>query len=132
VVVTLGAEKVLLTPDVIGFVQSFRFDNAYVLTTLTAVLSNLISNVPAVLALKPFMLGLADQHRIWLVIAMSATLAGNLWLGREPDRRRTRPRRRHSCLAVDLLPRWNSDYARHPCAGCLVVELSFLSMIVTH
>src|SRR5262249_13452931 len=26
----------------------------------------------------PFLLGLADQHRIWLVIAMSTTLAGNL------------------------------------------------------
>jgi Na+/H+ antiporter NhaD/arsenite permease-like protein len=34
--------------------------------------------VLTVLALKPFVLGLADQHRIWLVIAMSATLAGNL------------------------------------------------------
>ena len=30
------------------------------------------------MALKPFMVGLADQHRTWLVIAMSATLAGNL------------------------------------------------------
>lgn len=47
-------------------------------TADTAILSNLISNVPAVLVLKPFVLGLADQHRIWLVIAMSATLAGNL------------------------------------------------------
>ena len=34
--------------------------------------------MPAVLALKPFVLGLPDRHRIWLVIAMSATLAGNL------------------------------------------------------
>jgi Na+/H+ antiporter NhaD/arsenite permease-like protein len=47
---------------------------------VTAVLSNIISNVPAVLALKPFVQGLIDQHRIWLVIAMSATLAGNLTL----------------------------------------------------
>ncbi len=28
----------------------------------------------AVLALKPFLLGLADQHRIWLVIAQKGTL----------------------------------------------------------
>ena len=77
-VVVAAAEKMLLTPEVVGFVQSFHFDNAYVLTANTAVLSNLISNVPAVLALKPFVLGLADQHRTWLVIAMSATLAGNL------------------------------------------------------
>lgn len=77
-VVVAAAEKLLLTPELIGAVQAFHFSNSYVLTFDTAVLSNIISNVPAVLALKPFVLGLADQHRVWLVIAMSATLAGNL------------------------------------------------------
>ncbi len=77
-VVVAAAEKVLLTPDVIRAVQAFHVANVYVLTADTAVLSNIISNVPAVLALKPFVLSLADQNRIWLVIAMSATLAGNL------------------------------------------------------
>ena len=77
-VVVAAAEKILLTPEMVGAVQDFHFTNSYVLTADTAVLSNIISNVPAVLALKPFLLGLADQHRIWLVIAMSATLAGNL------------------------------------------------------
>jgi len=77
-VVVAAAEKILLTPDVISAVQAFHFANSYVLTFDTAVLSNLISNVPAVLALKPFVLGLSDQHRTWLIIAMSATLAGNL------------------------------------------------------
>ena len=50
--------------------QSFHFNNSYVLTADTAVLSNVISNVPAVLALKPFVLGLSDRNRIWLVMAM--------------------------------------------------------------
>jgi Na+/H+ antiporter NhaD/arsenite permease-like protein len=77
-VVVAAAEKVLLSPELVGAVQSFHFANTYVLTADTAVLSNIIGNVPAVLALKPFVLGLTDQHRIWLVIAMSATLAGNL------------------------------------------------------
>jgi Na+/H+ antiporter NhaD/arsenite permease-like protein len=77
-VVVAAAEKVLLSPELVGAVQIFHFANTYVLTADTAVLSNIISNVPAVLALKPFVLGLTDQHRIWLVIAMSATLAGNL------------------------------------------------------
>ena len=36
--------------------------------------------MPAVLALKPFVAGLADPTRTWLVIAMSSTLAGNLTL----------------------------------------------------
>ena len=78
-VVVAAAEKVMLTPEMIGAVQAFHLDNVYILTVVTATLSNLISNVPAVLALKPFVQGLPDQ-RIWLVIAMSATLAGNLTL----------------------------------------------------
>ena len=79
-VVVAAAEKILFTSEVVGAVQSFHLDNIYNLTAVTAVLSNIISNVTAVLALKPFVQGLVDQHRIWLVIAMSATLAGNLTL----------------------------------------------------
>jgi Na+/H+ antiporter NhaD/arsenite permease-like protein len=79
-VVVAAAEKALFTPEIVDAVQSLHLDNVYILTAVTAVLSNIISNVPAVLALKPFVQGLADQHRIWLVIAMSATLAGNLTL----------------------------------------------------
>lgn len=79
-VVVAAAEKILFTPTVIGAVQTLHLDDAYILTAVTAVLSNFISNVPAVLALKPFVQGLIDQHHIWLVIAMSATLAGNLTL----------------------------------------------------
>ena len=44
---------------------------------MTAVLSNLVSNVPAVLLLKPFVGGLPDPATAWLVIAMASTLAGN-------------------------------------------------------
>jgi Na+/H+ antiporter NhaD/arsenite permease-like protein len=36
-----------------------------------------VSNVPAVLLLKPFVQGLTDPHRAWLVLAMASTLAGN-------------------------------------------------------
>ena len=79
-VVVAAAEKILFTPEVVSVVQTLHLDNVYILTAMTAVLSNIISNVPAVLALKPFVQSLADQQRIWLVIAMSATLAGNLTL----------------------------------------------------
>jgi Na+/H+ antiporter NhaD/arsenite permease-like protein len=41
-------------------------------------LSNLVSNVPAVLVLKPFVTGLADPQHAWLIVAMASTLAGNL------------------------------------------------------
>ena len=40
-------------------------------------LSNIVSNVPAVLVLKPFIAQLQDQQRAWLTVAMASTLAGN-------------------------------------------------------
>jgi Na+/H+ antiporter NhaD/arsenite permease-like protein len=46
----------------------------------TAVLSNIVSNVPAVLVLKPFVVKLGDAQHAWLVVAMAATLAGNFTL----------------------------------------------------
>jgi Na+/H+ antiporter NhaD/arsenite permease-like protein len=48
------------------------------LTSVTAVLSNLISNVPAVLLLQPLIR--PDDTQSWLVLAASSTLAGNLTL----------------------------------------------------
>jgi Na+/H+ antiporter NhaD/arsenite permease-like protein len=47
---------------------------------LSVVLSNLVSNVPAVLLFKPLMQAMAESHReqAWLALAMSSTLAGNL------------------------------------------------------
>ncbi len=47
------------------------------LTVIAAVLSNLVSNVPAVLVLAPFLRGIADPDRAWLVLAMASTFAGN-------------------------------------------------------
>ena len=44
---------------------------------MTAVLSNVVSNVPAVLMLKPFVEALKDHDMAWLTIAMASTLAGN-------------------------------------------------------
>jgi Na+/H+ antiporter NhaD/arsenite permease-like protein len=41
------------------------------------VLSNLVSNVPAVLLLKPFVEVLKDHDTAWLTVAMASTLAGN-------------------------------------------------------
>ena len=47
---------------------------------LSVLLSNLVSNVPAVLLFKPLMGAMAEAHReqAWLALAMSSTLAGNL------------------------------------------------------
>jgi Na+/H+ antiporter NhaD/arsenite permease-like protein len=48
------------------------------MSLFTAVLSNVVSNVPAVLVFKTFVPHLPDAHRAWLTLAMSSTLAGNL------------------------------------------------------
>jgi len=45
---------------------------------LSLVLSNLVSNVPAVLLFKPLMEVMPRRELAWLALAMSSTLAGNL------------------------------------------------------
>jgi Na+/H+ antiporter NhaD/arsenite permease-like protein len=45
---------------------------------VVVVLSNLVSNVPAVLIFRPLVPHFPDPHRAWLALAMSSTLAGNL------------------------------------------------------
>jgi Na+/H+ antiporter NhaD/arsenite permease-like protein len=48
------------------------------LVSVSALLSNLVSNVPAVLLLKPVMASMPDPETSWLLLAMGSTLAGNL------------------------------------------------------
>lgn len=50
------------------------------LTIVSALLSNVISNVPAVLLFRPIMNSLADPNIAWLTLAMATTFAGNLTL----------------------------------------------------
>lgn len=54
-------------------------DSPVVLTSgLSVLLSNLVSNVPAVLLFKPLMEVAPQKELAWLALAMSSTLAGNL------------------------------------------------------
>ncbi|MFG3593073.1 SLC13 family permease [Bradyrhizobium sp. RDI18] len=79
-VVIGGLEKAVITADVSAAIARQHLDNPTILASLTAVLSNLVSNVPAVLLLKSFVPNLQDPQRAWLVVAMAATLAGNFTL----------------------------------------------------
>jgi Na+/H+ antiporter NhaD/arsenite permease-like protein len=45
---------------------------------VTAILSNLVSNVPAVLLFRTVVPGFGEPTRAWLLLAMASTLAGNL------------------------------------------------------
>ncbi len=55
-------------------------DSAVGLSFVTVILSNLVSNVPAVLLLRPVVKALPDPHAGWLTLAAASTYAGNLTL----------------------------------------------------
>ena len=76
-VVVAGMEKAALTPDVLAAAARLNLDRVPAMAAVAAVLSNLVSNVPAVLVLKPFVEALAEPRTAWLTLAMAATLAGN-------------------------------------------------------
>jgi Na+/H+ antiporter NhaD/arsenite permease-like protein len=67
----------LLTPDLIARINRLYLDQIPIRNAVTAVLSNLVSNVPAVLMMKPFVQSLPDHATAWLTIVMASTLAGN-------------------------------------------------------
>jgi Na+/H+ antiporter NhaD/arsenite permease-like protein len=77
-IIVAGAEHSLVSGEVITAVGRLHFDRLPVLSVLTAILSNLVSNVPAVVVLRPFIDSLRDPAQAWLTVAMASTLAGNL------------------------------------------------------
>ncbi len=77
-IVVAGMEKSRFEHDLASWFTQLRLDNTLVLTAVSAALSNLVSNVPAVLIFKPFLAHVADPARAWLTLAMSSTFAGNL------------------------------------------------------
>jgi Na+/H+ antiporter NhaD/arsenite permease-like protein len=77
-IVVAGVEKTALPGDLLGVTQRFHLERVVVLSVFAALLSNIVSNVPAVLLFKPFIVHMADPVRSWLTLAMSTTLAGNL------------------------------------------------------
>jgi len=77
-VVVAALEQAVLGPRAIAAISGLDLSSVPVLALVTAVLSQLVSNVPAVLVLRPFVAPLADPGHAWLVVALASTLAGNL------------------------------------------------------
>ncbi len=77
-IVVAGVEKTSLPGNLFRATQPFHMERISVLSAFAALLSNVVSNVPAVLVFKPFMAHVSDPVRSWLALAMSTTLAGNL------------------------------------------------------
>jgi Na+/H+ antiporter NhaD/arsenite permease-like protein len=77
-IVVAGIEKTTLSSDMVAFAARFHLERTVVLSVASAVLSNIVSNVPAVLVFRPVVSHLSDPRHAWLTLAMSSTLAGNL------------------------------------------------------
>jgi len=73
-----GAENAGLTERLLHFGERLNLQRLSVFTLATAILSNLVSNVPAVMLLKSLVARFSDARTAWLTLAMASTLAGNL------------------------------------------------------
>jgi Na+/H+ antiporter NhaD/arsenite permease-like protein len=77
-IIVAGAENVGLVDRLLEFSQRWNLHQPAVFTVVTALFSNLVSNVPAVMLLKSLVKNFADPRKAWLLLAMASTLAGNL------------------------------------------------------
>lgn len=69
-----------LTDGIFAALQPYISQGAVTLSAIAVILSNLVSNVPAVLLLRPAVNALPNPNAGWLTLAASSTLAGNLTL----------------------------------------------------
>jgi Na+/H+ antiporter NhaD/arsenite permease-like protein len=79
-IVVAGIEKAGLARWLLEALSPIRPESVWGLTAVTTILSNLVSNVPAVMVMKGLVPHLPDPEGSWLVLAMASTLAGNLTL----------------------------------------------------
>jgi len=77
-IVVAGLERTSVPGDLFAAASRYHLERTAPLAIFTALLSNLVSNVPAVLVLRSFVTHLPDQTKAWLTLAMASTLAGNL------------------------------------------------------
>lgn len=73
-----GAENAGIVERLRGLARHSNLQHLGIFTVAVALLSNLVSNVPAVMLLKSLVSGFTNRHTTWLVLAMASTLAGNL------------------------------------------------------
>ncbi len=77
-IVIAGIEKTPFPSQGIELASSYGLNQPAVFCASAAILSNLVSNVPAVLVFKPLIPRFADPNQAWILLAMASTLAGNL------------------------------------------------------
>ena len=73
-----GAERAGLTETLLRPMTMWNLHRIPSFVAVTAIFSNVVSNVPAVMLLKALIPGFPNPHTGWLTLAMASTLAGNL------------------------------------------------------
>lgn len=79
-IVTGAIESVGLSGQLFSFARPLAERGVAALSLVAVVLSNLVSNVPAVLLFRPYIPQFPNPTQAWLTLAMSTTMAGNLTL----------------------------------------------------
>ena len=73
-----GADRAGLTATLLRPVQAWNLHRLPIFVPAAALLSNVVSNVPAVMLLRTVVPGFPSAQTGWLALAMASTLAGNL------------------------------------------------------
>ena len=77
-IVIHGVERAGLDAVFFGYLRPIGIETVAGLSAVAAILSNLVSNVPAVMLFTRLVPKLPDPTTAWLALAMASTVAGNL------------------------------------------------------
>jgi len=77
-IIVSGAERAGLTDTLLRPMTAWNLHRIPSFVLVTAIFSNIVSNVPAVMLLKSLVPGFPNPYTGWLALAMASTLAGNL------------------------------------------------------
>jgi Na+/H+ antiporter NhaD/arsenite permease-like protein len=73
-----AAEQAGIAQQMLALAQRMNLHNSWIFAGVVALLSNVVSNVPAVMLLKGLVPQFQNATQFWLLLAMASTLAGNL------------------------------------------------------
>lgn len=73
-----AVEQAGIAQQMLLIAQHLNLHSFWIFSGVTVAVSDLVSNVPAVMLLKDLAAHYGNSHLFWLLLAMSSTLAGNL------------------------------------------------------
>jgi Na+/H+ antiporter NhaD/arsenite permease-like protein len=73
-----AAEQAGIAQQMLALAERLNLHNPWIFAAMVALLSNVVSNVPAVMLLKGLIPQFHNATQFWLLLAMASTLAGNL------------------------------------------------------